>query len=332
MQVLQIPLIRSLNRRALQVRLPVMFRAIQTAAPVKETQPAEGAESAIVSLVQKGTSKSAGRAYTSKARAQYKYDRGVGFTPHPFNKRFAYSDKPFFPIEPRNLRGGKCKRRKRYQIGRGFASGGTQETSLSRHGRREPKWGEGGQWELYKRLPRWKGANDQIMNEKKAFEVLDLSKVRKYIEKGRLDSRFPITQRHLFESRCVTKVRKGISLFNVNDYPFPYKMNIEVAAADQSSIDAIKRVGGTVTVVYLERVNLRAHVKPYKFEVLPRTARPNLQMVNFLEKMRVRGANVRYIKPLWLLQEEERVQTELAEFKAEQQVAEGAKYVVESSQ
>lgn len=99
----------------------------------------------------------------------------------------------------------------------------------------------------------------------------------------------------------------------MNDYPFPYKIHIEVASADQSSIDVIKKVGGTVTIVYMERINLRAHVKPFKFEVLPRTARPNLDMIHFLEKMRSRGCLVKYIKPLWLIEEEKRIINEMTE-------------------
>ena len=39
--------------------------------------------------------------------------------------------------------------------------------------------------------------------------------------------------------------------------------------------------------------------------------------VHYLEKMRARGARVRYLKPLWLLEEERRAQTELAEARAE---------------
>merc|ERR1712050_348717 len=80
-----------------------------------------------------------------------------------------------------------------------------------------------------------------------------------------------------------------------------------------SSIDQIRAVGGSVTIVYMEKVSLRAHVKPWKYEVLPRTARPTLKMVHYLEKMKARGAMVRYIKPLWLIEEERRLQTQLRE-------------------
>eukprot|EP00811_Abedinium_folium_P003766 NODE_13463_length_1164_cov_7.436837.p1 GENE.NODE_13463_length_1164_cov_7.436837~~NODE_13463_length_1164_cov_7.436837.p1 ORF type:complete len:166 (+),score=41.33 NODE_13463_length_1164_cov_7.436837:209-706(+) len=147
--------------------------------------------------------------------------------------------------------------------------------------------------------------------------MLNLSKLRYFIEKGRLDTLFPITQRHLFDSKCVTKIKIGVGLFNVNNFPFPYKIDIEVAGADQSSIDMIKAVGGTVTVVYMQPRVLRAHVKPYKYEILPRTARPTLKMVHLMEKQKARGAIVRYIKPLWLIEEERRLQTQLRELRAE---------------
>ncbi|CAJ1403456.1 unnamed protein product [Effrenium voratum] len=100
-----------------------------------------------------------------------------------------------------------------------------------------------------------------------------------------------------------------------------------VACADQSSIDAIKAVGGSITIVYMERVALRAHVKPWKFEVLPRTARPGLKMTTYMEKMKARGALVKYIKPLWLIEEEKRLQTQLRELQGEDGAAIARKLV-----
>merc|ERR1712060_603720 len=113
-----------------------------------------------------------------------------------------------------------------------------------------------------RRVPKWPAAHKHMTRKK--LEPLNLAKLRMFIEKGRLDTRFPITQRHLYESRCVTKIRRGVSLFNVNDFPFPYKIDIEVACSDQSSIDMIKAVGGSVTVVYMIPIVLRAHMKPWK--------------------------------------------------------------------
>ena len=169
---------------------------------------------------------------------------------------------------------------------------------------------------MYKRFPKWPEARRQLRNAQFQLEPLNLAKLRYFIEKGRLDVKYPVTQRHLKDSKCMTHVRNGVKLFNVNDYPFPYKIDIEVAGADQSSIDAIRRVGGSVTIVYLERVGLRAHLKPHRFDILPKSARPSANMVHYLEKLRARGAKVRYVKPLWLISEEVKVKDLLNEAEA----------------
>merc|ERR1712232_1546286 len=225
------------------------------------------------------------------------------------------TNKPFFPIYTDNLRDTSRKTRRKKRGAGKSGRRGISSRSLRGSQPRSRTW-EGGTAPLFMRVPRWPAAHAR--NKIKKLEPLNLSKLRYFIEKGRLDTRFPITQRHLFDSRCVSKIRVGVGLFNVNDFPFPYKIDIEVAGADQSSVDVIQAVGGTVTIVYMERVTLRAHVKPWKYEVLPRTARPTLKMVHYLEKMKARGAMVRYIKPLWLLEEERRLQTQLRELEGDE--------------
>eukprot|EP00416_Gambierdiscus_australes_P024410 CAMPEP_0171059674 /NCGR_PEP_ID=MMETSP0766_2-20121228/3335_1 /TAXON_ID=439317 /ORGANISM="Gambierdiscus australes, Strain CAWD 149" /LENGTH=348 /DNA_ID=CAMNT_0011515151 /DNA_START=77 /DNA_END=1121 /DNA_ORIENTATION=+ len=233
--------------------------------------------------------------------------------PHPMSLRFALTNKPFFPIYTSNLRPfNKLSKRKR--IGKGMKGRGGLKLKSDRQSRKAGKTFEWGMWPLFKTLPRWPEAH--MRNKRPKLEPLNLAKLRYFIEKGRLDTRFPITQRHLYESKCMRRIKVGVGLYNVNDFPFPYKIDIEVAAADQSSIDMIKAVGGTVTVVYMQKVVLRAHVKPWKYEVLPRTARPTLKLVHYLEKVKARGALVRYIKPLWLIEEERRLQTQLRELQS----------------
>ena len=250
-------------------------------------------------------------AFSSKTTSNY----------NQFNPRFAMTTRPFFPFNSRNLRAGHAtmlsKRKKRKVRGRGHGARGIKKIHQKGDSPNPRTW-DGGKNALYKRFPKWPEARKQLANQQYQMETLNLSKLRYFIEKGRLDTRFPITQRHLRDSKCVTRVRNGVKLFNVNDYPFPYKINIEVAGADQSSIDAIRRVGGSVTVVYMERVSLRAHLKPYRFDILPKMARPSLRMVHYLEKLRARGANVKYVKPLWLLREEKKVRDLVNESNSEQ--------------
>ncbi|XP_954097.1 ribosomal protein L15, putative [Theileria annulata] len=246
------------------------------------------------------------------------------FIPHPFNRRFAFTKLPIFPIEPRNLRIHGLLKKKKRGIGKKCNSKGIRHKHLKKRGNKPyNRTFEGGQTPLYKRLPKFKQSILQ-QNDKK-YDVLNLCKLRYFIEKGRLDIRFPITQRHLYDSKCI-KIKNGVHLFNVvrypvtvlghtaghqplkgNGYPFPYKIDISVASCDQSSIDVIKAVGGNITIIHYDKISLRAHIKPYKYEILPKSSRPDIKRVYELEKFRLMGCNVIYIKPFWLIQEENKL-------------------------
>ncbi|UKK00531.2 ribosomal protein L15 [Theileria orientalis] len=240
---------------------------------------------------------------------QHKYENK--FVPHPFNRRFAFSKRPLFPIEPRNLRIYGLLRHKKRGIGKKSNARGVRKKNDKNRGRKpNSRTFEGGQSPLYTRLPKYPEAILSKFDKK--YDQLNLCKLRYFIERGRLDVRFPITQRHLHDSKCV-KVKNGVHLFNVNNYPFPYKIDIVVASSDQSSIDVIKKVGGTVSIIHYDKIALRAHIKPYKYEILPKTARPDIKRVYELEKLRLMGCNVIYIKPLWLIKEEERLMQEFKE-------------------
>ncbi|CAD7931407.1 unnamed protein product [Amoebophrya sp. A25] len=236
---------------------------------------------------------------------------------NPFNIRLTEDSRPFFPITCKNLRQTTKNKPPRHKRGKGNNSRGH---TMERHPNlgTERGYGRSGErmWEgdhitpLWKKVARWPEAIRQRTRAK--WDECNLARIRYFIETGRLDPRFPITQRHLLDSKCVRPIKTGVRVFNVNDYPFPYKIDLEVAAADQSTIDLIRAVGGTVTIVYLDRIGLRAHLKPHKFDILPKTARSKTR-THYLEKMRARGCLVRYIKPLWLIREEQRIKMDLRE-------------------
>lgn len=234
------------------------------------------------------------------------------YRPHPLNSRFSYDPKPFWPITTKNIRGLR-REQKRGPIGRGNHN----RVNVNQKGDSPHKrtYEHTGNHPLFRRVPFWPEAK-QRYKKKFIFAPLSLSKLRYFIERGRLDTRYPITMRHLLDCKCVPRIKYGVTLFNVNNYPFPYKIDIAVSGADQSSINVIKAVGGSVEIKYLERVNLRALLKPYKFEVLPKTARPKGFIVTYLEKMRARGCLVNYIKPMWLIEDEQAMKTELREEEA----------------
>jgi large subunit ribosomal protein L15 len=48
-------------------------------------------------------------------------------------------------------------------------------------------------------------------------------------------------------------------------------LNIEASHASKAAEEAIKASGGTLTRVYFNKIGLTAHLKPHKFDVLPKS-------------------------------------------------------------
>lgn len=70
---------------------------------------------------------------------------------------------------------------------------------------------------------------------------------------------------------------------------FQGKIDIEVSRASQSAIEAVERNGGTIKTVYHDRIALRALLKPEKYDVIPRAARPSHKHILFYADAKNRG-------------------------------------------
>lgn len=66
-----------------------------------------------------------------------------------------------------------------------------------------------------------------------------------------------------------------------DDVEIKTPIHLEVTQASAKAISAIEKAGGTVTCVHLNRLALRALMKPYKFELLPRRARPSPRLMPY---------------------------------------------------
>jgi len=56
---------------------------------------------------------------------------------------------------------------------------------------------------------------------------------------------------------------------------------LEVSRASEDAIQAVEAAGGTITCVHFNKLALRALLKPYKFDILPRRARPPPKLMNY---------------------------------------------------
>jgi hypothetical protein len=56
---------------------------------------------------------------------------------------------------------------------------------------------------------------------------------------------------------------------------------LEVSQASSGAIEAIEKAGGTVTCSHFNALAFRALLKPYKFSLLPRRARPPPRLIGY---------------------------------------------------
>jgi large subunit ribosomal protein L15 len=116
------------------------------------------------------------------------------------------------------------------------------------------------------------------------------------IENGKLDPKYPINMRHLWESGAVSMSYKklardnwGVKLLSRGAEDFNIPVKIEVARASKAAIAAIETSGGEVECKYYNKLGLRALLLPQKFETIPRIPLPIPRVRAWYENPENRG-------------------------------------------
>ena len=140
---------------------------------------------------------------------------------------------------------GATKKRKR--IGRGPGSGTGKTGGRGVKGQKSRSGVaiggyEGGQMPLYQRLPK-RGFNKP---NRKAFAVVNLGLIQKFIDAKKIDAKKPITEDVLIESGLVRRKLDGIRVLAKGDVTS--KLTLDVTGASKSAIDAVAKAGGALTV------------------------------------------------------------------------------------
>ena len=140
---------------------------------------------------------------------------------------------------------GATKKRKR--IGRGPGSGTGKMGGRGIKGQNSRSGVaingyEGGQMPLYMRLPK-RGFNKP---NRKAFAVVNLGMIQKFIEAGKLDASAAITEDVLVTSGLVRRKLDGIRVLAKGD--FSTKVDLQVTGASASAKDAVEKAGGSLAV------------------------------------------------------------------------------------
>ncbi len=178
-----------------------------------------------------------------------------------------------------NLPGAK-KNRKR--VGRGRGSGrGKLSGRGHQKARNKPRGYEGGQTPLYKLLPKIGFHNHYT----RKWAVIKLDRIQDMLDQGRLvphSDKF-ITIRDLMVCGLLTSPREGVKIVGFDDPTnnISKPIHLEVNKASKSAIAKIEAAGGTVTCCHMTPLSLRAITKPFKFQILPRRARPPPRLMGY---------------------------------------------------
>ena len=140
---------------------------------------------------------------------------------------------------------GAAKKQKRVARGPGSGKGKTAGRGIkgqkSRSGVALNAY-EGGQMPLYMRLPK-RGFNQP---NRKAFAVINLGGIQKFVDAGKLDASAEITEEALVKSGLVRRRLDGVRVLGKGE--LTAKVTLAVTGASRSAIEAIEKAGGSITV------------------------------------------------------------------------------------
>lgn len=86
---------------------------------------------------------------------------------------------------------------------------------------------------------------------------VNLNRIQEWINAGRLDPTKPITLKELDKSRCIHGVKDGVKLLARGKEELKTPINIVVSRASAEAINAVEKLGGTVTTRYYTKFAVR---------------------------------------------------------------------------
>jgi len=139
----------------------------------------------------------------------------------------------------------------RTRVGRGIGSGKGKQSGRGGKGQTARsgvriKGFEGGQMPLHRRLPK-RGFTPPSRLD---YNVVNLDRIQKAIDAGKLDAAEAITVESLIKAGIVTRRRDGVKVLGVGEWTT--KATFEVEVASRSAVAAIEKAGGAIKTLRQE--------------------------------------------------------------------------------
>jgi len=187
------------------------------------------------------------------------------------------------------------------RIGRGIGSSKGKTSGRGHKGQKSRSGGnpsplfEGGQTKFYKRIPKRGFTNVHA----KPMLPINVGTLQDYVDMGRLkppgSNDPPLTMKDLVDAGITknSSIKHGIKLLAKGKDRVRTPLKIETSRASTEAINAIESVGGEITTVHYNRLALRVLLKPEKFDIIPKRARPPTKLIPYYTNYKNRG----YLSP-----------------------------------
>ena len=161
------------------------------------------------------------------------------------------------------LSDNKGARKSHTRVGRGSSSGLGKTSGRGGKGQTARAGSsingfEGGQMPLYMRIPK-RGFNNLFARD---FAVINLDRVQRAIDNGKLKADETITDAGLVSAGLVRRSRDGVRL--LGNGGLKARANFQVAGASAAAIEAVKQAGGSVETTFKKAVRMNKKGKPGK--------------------------------------------------------------------
>ena len=161
------------------------------------------------------------------------------------------------------IRNNPGSRKKKTKVGRGSSSGLGKTSGRGVKGAKARTGNqvhgfEGGQMPLHMRMPK-RGFRNIFANE---FAEVNLGRIQKAIDDKKLDASGKLDLETLKKAGLVSKARDGVRLLAKGD--IKAKLDITVAGASKSAVEAVEKAGGKVTVTFKKKVYMNKKGAPGK--------------------------------------------------------------------
>ncbi len=145
------------------------------------------------------------------------------------------------------IRDNPGARKKRMRVGRGIGSGKGKTAGRGVKGQKARtgvavKGFEGGQMPLHRRLPKRGFHNIFRLN----FNQVTLGRIETAIAAGKLDANATVDAAALVAAGVVRRVKDGVRVLGSGE--LTTKINLDVTYATKSVIEAVEKLGGSVTM------------------------------------------------------------------------------------